>query len=137
MKKVFYIALCLIVSFSLAGCGTSRYEKEINSKYEKEIGEFKLEDYRHLLEQFPREEVIGEIRDIDMLVEETEKIWSRIYDCDLEEHQPYKISYDSENKVYLVEGSFKEPTLGTTFGGVPYMLVEQETGKVLAVWHDK
>ncbi len=62
-----------------------------------------------------------------------EAVWNSIYGKDSGISKPYKVSYDSVNKIWLVQGS--RP--GGQAGVLPNILIQQTDGKVLAVWYDK
>ena len=96
---------------------------------------FRLEDYRDTMEQFPSEESFGPITDTEFLLEKAEDLWIRIYGKDIRDQRPYLLSYDETAGVWLIRGTFPYPD--NYVGGVANMLVENATGNVLAVWHEK
>lgn len=62
-----------------------------------------------------------------------EAVWNSIYGKDSGISKPYKVSFDSVNKIWLVQGSHP----GGQAGVLPNILIQQSDGKVLAVWYDK
>lgn len=100
---------------------------------EDEIGAFRLEDYSQYIQDFPNNTVLGEISTVQEVRKSAEDIWIEIYGDRVTKNKPYNVFYDEENEVWLVTGTSPK----STFGGVPYILIEKADGKVLAVWHDK
>ena len=62
-----------------------------------------------------------------------EELWVGLYGEGIKEKNPYKVFFDKENEAWVIQGTLTFNTVG----GVPYLLIEMKTGKVLAVWHDK
>lgn len=97
-------------------------------------GEFSIEDYKQFIEEFSSDIALGSINSAKEAKRQAATIWSSLYGTSAKYiYQPYVVYFDSSNKIWLVKGSvlFREN------GGAPYILFEQETGKVLAVWHEK
>lgn len=65
-------------------------------------------------------------------VDIAEYLWSEVYDYNLEVKKPFVVSFDENNRVWLVYGSLRP----NRFGGVPYVLMNME-GNVLALWHTR
>ena len=65
-------------------------------------------------------------------VDIAECLWSEVYDYDLEVKKPFMVSFDENNRVWLVSGSLRP----NRFGGGPYVLMNME-GNVLAIWHTR
>lgn len=104
-------------------------------KFPELFAEFRFADYQDMPEQFPSAESFGPITDTDALLEKAEALWIHIYGEKIKEQQPYLLSYDKAAGVWLIRGTFPDdPNL---VGGVANMLVENATGNVLAVWHEK
>lgn len=101
-------------------------------------GEFSIEDHTVYKIMFDVEHIeefiyLGKIDDISELRKQAQKIWIDEYGIEVRLNQrPYKVLYDPKHDLYLVSGS-----LDSAFGGVANIFVERETGRVLAVWHEK
>lgn len=102
-----------------------------------------MNDYQEYIELFSSENVLGrgkelgEIKDFKAAKREAEKVWVEVYGKEILKNRPYKVFFDSENDVWLVQGSLYDRKGRIVNGGVPYFLVEKKTGRVLAIWHDK
>lgn len=111
-------------------------------KYEN-VEQFSLKDYQEYIEKFSSEKVLGrkeelgEIKDFEEAKKVAEKIWIEVYGKEVLKKRPYKVFFDYESEVWLVEGSSSSSKYAITNGGVPYFIVEKKTGRVLAIWHDK
>ena len=129
VKRIgFYIALfvvsilCVVWIFMIIG------------KYKTpEVQSFDASEYQCFVEDFPSEDNIGPISDSKDLLEKVEAIWIEKYGERVKKQKPYHVFYDEKNGIWLVQGTlhFYE------FGGVANILVENDTGKILAVWHEK
>ena len=96
--------------------------------------EFCIDDYKQFIEEFQSDIVLGSINSAKEAKRQAAIVWSSLYGNSAKYiYQPYVVYFDSSNKIWLVQGS----VLFFENGGVPYILFEQETGKVLAVWHEK
>ena len=124
-KTVIFLAVML----ALCVCGIAFASIQCT----KTVRSFDLGDYQAMIEQFPSEKVLGRIGDADNLRQRAEEAWVEIYGESVREEKPYIVSYDEANGVWLVSGSLRPFSLG----GTAQMLVENDTGKVLAVWHNK
>lgn len=102
-----------------------------------------MDDYQEYIEKFSskkilgREEELGEIKDFKKAKKSAEKVWVEVYGKEILKKRPYKVFFDSENDVWLVQGALYDRKGRIVNGGVPYFLVEKKTGRVLAIWHDK
>lgn len=115
---------------------TAEMGKVTNPAEEKLAGHFKLSDYEDMIGKTSREESFDPISDIDTLLEKTEKLWVEVYGKDVQDQKPYLVYFDQETGAWLVQGTFHNPD-GNKKGGVANILVDHETGDVLAVWHTK
>ena len=107
-----------------------------NPPEEELAGHFKLSDYEEYINPSPREENFGPITDIESLLEKTENLWVEKYGRKVRYQRPYLVYFDEETGTWHVEGTFHDPN-GNRKGGVANILVDHETGDVLAVWHGK
>ena len=105
----------------------------INHWYKVKVGEFSLRDYQTYIEQFPSDIIVGAVETENEAITIAEDIWTDVYGKNVQFKKPYKVFYDADSEVWLVQGSL--PFYQN--GGVPYILIEKESGRVLAVWHDK
>ena len=114
---------------------TEETVKVTNPAEEELAGHFKLSDYERKLELFPREENFGPITDVETLLRKTVKLWMEVYGLSLNVRKPYQVYFDQEAGAWLVVGlPPADPNLKC---GEAYILVDHETGDVLAVWHTK
>lgn len=94
---------------------------------------FTLADYQDYINKFPSEKNVGNVTESKDVKKKAEKIWLDIYGESITKKKPYEVYFDSKSQVWLVKGTLPY----NWYGGVPYILIEAKTGKVLAVWHDK
>ena len=76
---------------------------------------------------------LGPVLDEETAIVLAEEQWLKIYGEHVLDLKPYQVLYDAENEVWLVKGVLPKSQIG----GVPYLLIQKEDGKVLAIWHDK
>ena len=100
-----------------------------------EIKSFDASEYSHITDMFPSEDYFGPIVDVKSLLEDVEHLWIREFGDEVKQEKPYKVFYDDRSGVWLVQGTL--PTSQNSDGGVANILVDNATGKVLAVWHEK
>ena len=105
--------------------------KKVNSDI-KEIDSFRIGDYQDYLE-YSSTDNLGPIEDVDDLLKKVETTWISKYGESIKKETPYVVLYDEESKVWLVHGSLRSNNMG----GVAYILVDDSTGNVLAMWHEK
>ena len=105
--------------------------KKINSDI-KEIDSFRIGDYQDYLE-YSSTDNLGPIENVDDLLKKVETTWISKYGECIKKETPYVVLYDEESKVWLVHGSLRS----NNKGGVAYILVDDSTGNVLAMWHEK
>jgi len=103
-----------------------------------------FEDYDYYIKRFAPEKttgkdiLLGEIKDEKAAREAAEEIWSEKYPDDTNVLDPEKhtVIFDETKQVWLVVGKIKEFPKGTYYlGGLPFIIIEKESGKVLAIWH--
>lgn len=125
---VFILILIVIASISLGFISKSK--KKDNSIT---VESFDVGNYQSFIENSSSEESLGSISNAEDAITKAETVWVKIYGNQVKDEKPYKVFYDKENQIWLITGSLRPNTLG----GVAYILLENDTGKVLAVWHDK
>ena len=147
MKTILIILITVgaLIMVALSGC--SNVEGAPNEKNTESVetdglyiesGSFDVEEFSEILELFPSDEIYGKIVDSEDAAKKAEDLWEEIYGSKILKNKPYNVYYDNDNDVWLVEGVVKESILPIIKnGGAPYVIFEGETGKVLAVWHDK
>ena len=114
---------------------TEEIVKVTNPAEEELAGHFKLSDYEEKLKLFPREENFGPITDIETLLEKTKNLWVETYGMHLRAKKPYLVYFDEDAGAWHVTGGpSDDPSLKS---GSANILVDHETGDVLAVWHTK
>lgn len=100
---------------------------------QSKVSTFSLKDYQQRIEQFPSEEKVGPIETAKEAKRSAEKIWLKTWGNDIKSKKPYKVYYDGENCAWLVCGTMP---IGMP-GGVPYIIIQKDTGVILALWHEK
>ena len=105
----------------------------VNQLKSHDVKAFDVSDYQDIIENFPSDENLGSISDAKDAVKKAETIWIKIYGKNVKKEKPYQVFYDAENEVWLIHG-YLRPNME---GGVANILIENSTGKVLAVWHEK
>ena len=128
IEKKHYIILVLILAIFI-GC----VFMVIVQNESLVIGNFEFGDYYHYVENFPSEENVGQIIDGQDAIKKAEIIWIKLYGQEIKKEKPFKVFYDAQNEIWLVRGTLPPNAIG----GVANVLIENDTGKVLAVWHDK
>lgn len=98
-----------------------------------EIKTFEVSEYQYYIENFSSEDNLGFISDSKELLKKVEVIWIKQYGERIKNQKPYQVFYDDANGIWLVRGTLRS----NMHGGVANILVDNDTGKVLAVWHDK
>ena len=98
-----------------------------------EIKTFEVSEYQYYIDNFSSEDNLGFISDSKELLKKVEVIWIKQYGERIKNQKPYQVFYDEANGIWLVRGTLRSNMLG----GVANILVDNDTGKVLAVWHDK
>lgn len=98
-----------------------------------EIKTFDVSEYQYYIDNFSSEDNLGFISDSKELLKKVEVIWIKQYGERIKNQKPYQVFYDEANGIWLVHGTLRSNMLG----GVANILVDNDTGKVLAVWHDK
>lgn len=92
-----------------------------------------IADYSEFIEDFPSERVLGPVASVAEARTQALNVWEEIYGNSNQWKRHIEVFFDDENQVWLVRGKF----IGYGVGGVPYIIIQKEDGKVLAVWHDK
>ena len=98
-----------------------------------EIKTFEVSEYQYYIDNFSSEANLGFISDSKDLLKKVEVIWIEQYGERIKNQKPYQVFYDEANGIWLVHGTLRSNMMG----GVANILVDNDTGKVLAVWHDK
>ena len=98
-----------------------------------EIKTFEVSEYQYYIDNFSSEDNLGFISDSKELLKKVEVIWIKQYGERIKNQKPYQVFYDEANGIWLVHGTLRS----NIKGGVANILVDNYTGKVLAVWHDK
>jgi hypothetical protein len=136
-KNIIFVFVAIALIIVLVVLTINHYcmkKPETSQNIENKIHSFDLTTYSYELEKFKSDKYVDKYSNADDVRTEAEKIWVEIYGDDVIEQKPYEVSFDEDNNVWLVNGVFHEKN---AFGGVAYILIEKDTGKVLAVWHTK
>jgi len=97
------------------------------------VENFKSSDYQYYIDNFSSEENVGSIIDAKDAIKKSEIIWIKLYGENIKKEKPFKVFYDAKSEIWLVQGTLRSNMMG----GVANILIDNDTGKVLAVWHDK
>ncbi len=123
MKKIIYTLIAVCVTFAvILACSF------FSSKH---VGNFSILNYTRELTEFSSYIELGEIQNSEEAKNAAEKIWVETFGESVKNKKPYRVSFDEENQIWLVRGSY------LLVPGGPHILIQKEDGKVLAVWHDK
>ena len=105
----------------------------VNRNKLPETKAFDVGDYQYYIDKFPSEDNLGFISDPKDLLKKVEVIWINKYGERIKKQKPYQVFYDKANGIWLVQGTLRS----NMTGGVANILVDNNTGRVLALWHDK
>jgi len=96
--------------------------------------DFSINEYSQELSTFSNvsNDVTNEIKTAAQAKSAAFKIWKQVYGDSVIFKLPYRVYYDSESHIWLVKGSWV-----FFIPGGPHILLKEEGGEVLAVWHDK
>lgn len=97
-----------------------------------DVQHFDLNDYDSELKAFTSDLVLGKVKDAEDAVKKARSAWYDIYGISSISYWSYEVFYDSQNDVWMICGSHL-----STEGGVPYSILQGNTGAVLAVWHER
>ena len=97
------------------------------------VENFKSSDYQYYIDNFSSEENVGSIIDAKDAIKKSEIIWIKLYGENIKKEKPFKVFYDAKSEIWLVQGTLRSNMMG----GGANILIDNDTGKVLAVWHDK
>ena len=137
MKKVSCIISLILIIFCL-GCDGNDQSVHTESSIvyvPEDDSSFILSDYEDQLQapSFQYDMELGPVLDEETAIVLAEEQWLKIYSEHVFDLKPYQVLYDAENEVWLVKGVLPKSQIG----GVTYLLIQKEDGKVLAIWHDK
>lgn len=104
-----------------------------NKSRSLEIKPFDINDYQYYIDNCPTNKNLGSIYDAEDAIAKAETIWIEMYGKRIKQEKPYQVFYDEKEKVWLIHGSLRSNMMG----GVSNILIENDTGKVLAIWHEK
>ena len=127
-KKKRIVLLVLIIVILLGGVCVIIFQNQTPN-----VKAFEFNDYQYYVDNFPSEENVGNIIDAKDAIKKAEKIWIKLYGESMKKEKPYQVFYDENTGIWLVQGTLRSDMKG----GVANILIQNETGKVLAVWHDK
>lgn len=99
----------------------------------QKVGEFDLNDYTDMVEEFPSDKVLGPVTSAKDAKEKAETVWLEIFGEEVKEEKSYGVSYDIDTGTWLVQGHLPIYMVG----GTAHILIRESDGAVLAVWHYK
>lgn len=128
-KKTVIIAFCIVSIAVLVGVVLMKF---LNAKTPV-VQDFEISEYQYYLDNFPSNKTLGPILKAEDAVKKAEEIWVELYGLQVKREKPYRVFFDAKNEIWLVTGSLRFYSVG----GVANILIQCDTGSVLAVWHDK
>ncbi len=99
-----------------------------------EVKSFSLDEepyYLLMMEKFPSDKKLGPIATAEEARDSAVKEWVELFGDKVYGKEPYQVFFDADAGVWLVTGSLPKGYVG----GVPYIIIRQSDGKILAVWH--
>ena len=130
MSKRKYVLLILVFILAIVAVGVVAVIIRNNSI---EVKPFNVDEYQEYIEKYPSDETVGNVDDEKDLVSKAEAILIEKYGNQIKKQKPYKVFYDEINDVWMVTGTLPS----NKKGGVANIIIDNSTGKVLAVWHGK
>ena len=127
-RKILFVLLFILFMAFIGGILVL-----ITKNKSPEIKTFEVSEYQYYIDNFPSEDNLGFISDSKDLLKKVEVIWINKYGERIKDQKPYQVFYDEKNSIWLVQGTLRTNMMG----GVANILVDNNTGKVLAIWHDK
>lgn len=122
------ICACILLAVFFGGVAVVLIKNE-----SPDIKPFEVSEYQYYIDNFPSEENLGFISDANDLLKKVEAIWVEKYGERIKNEKPYQVFFDEKTGTWLVQGTLQSNMMG----GVANILVKNDTGSVLAVWHDK
>lgn len=132
MDKINKACIIIAIFILIIACLGVAFIAIIKNK-SPDIKSFDVNEYQYYINNFSVEDNLGLITDSKDLLKKVEAIWIKTYGRHVKNQKPYKIFYDKENSVWLVHGTLQS----NISGGVAYILVDNNTGDVLAIWHGR
>jgi hypothetical protein len=128
-KTRLILILCAVGVVLLCGGALAIYLKV---QSDNSVGKFNVSDYSSYTQKYGvmKADYVATADNAKLIAE---AVWGSIYGKDSGIRKPYKVSFDSANKVWLVQGAVP----GGQSGAMPSILIQQGDAKVLAVWYDK
>ena len=123
MKKI-WMFIFTVITVMTTGCASNHFER---------IDVFNADDYKNYIKEFSSDKAVTDPRDEKTTFDEIEMIWVGIYGDCVKSEKPYRMFYDEKNDMRLICGTLPENRLG----GTAHAIVDDKTGKVLAIWHEK
>ena len=93
----------------------------------------KLEHYKRM----PSDRMVEPITGYDDVVAKAEELFVEIYGEEVLDERPFIAEYDAENGLWLVTGTLIKPKGPLMLGGVAFAVIENDTGRVLYLGHEK
>ena len=126
MRKLVIILIVLVISGGALAI--------LNNYNNQRADEFSLDDYKREITIFSSDKILGSVPDAKTARKLAVQIWTEIYGSEtINGEKPFLVYFDDVNQVWLVTGSLPWGYKG----GVAYILIQKEDGKVLADWHEE
>lgn len=132
MKKIMITAIIAIVILNIAAYWVViKKDQDNNNDSSNSYQEGNLSDYSAFLRKdIPSN---GYVPDAITAKKLAEAVLYPIYGDNIKNKKPFLVTFDEENQVWIVEGQLPE----NRDGGVPYVIIQKNDGKILSVWHTK
>ena len=122
MKKLVLTLCFLILVGVLCACSAK-------------VETFSLKDYEAQIAAFSSEMVCGAVHDADAAKNAAEQVWREVFgDAG---RRPYRVFRDAEHGAWFVQSAPPGNLFGSVKGGCAYLILEEASGRVLAVWHEE
>lgn len=118
---------------------TNDIKTEISSAIEQNdntfistIGEFNIADYQWGIDEFPADEVLSKIENVEDLIEKGKQLWHRKLNFHPKEYHIIKTYYDVKSDCWMVTAEIDDTE---TDYAVPTAIIHTN-GTVMAVWRE-
>lgn len=132
MKNKLFVSIAIGLALAIIG-GTM--VMLLHSNQQPSIKEFDVEKYQWEIENFPSEKNVGQVNDVNTVIEKAKELWIEKYSTiNGQSYDPIKgrkieVFFDNNNDCWLV----KTTLLPNTKESVPHAIIRKD-GMVLAVW---
>ncbi len=142
MNKKLFIIVVIVIVVAFLGIYFFHINKDLKNdaivddndiNNEVTVGTFELEKYNDEIDEFFSGEILGPTPSAKDAKEKAVPFLKEVYGEKIKNREPYHVQYDEKNKAWLIQGTLPKGYLG----GVPHIIIRQDDGMILAVWHTK